>query len=186
MLVPFAGAAVAGREALAEGLQATVVYLVIYALMNLGAFAVVMVAARRTGTGTIEEWAGLGRRDPRLGVLAAMFFFSLAGVPPLAGWFAKLVMFQSVITAGGTAAIVLAVVAAVNAVIAFYYYARVIRTMWFEEAPEGAPPFSEAPVGSLVWVLGVAAVATLVVGIFPQISAFFGEATQVLVSAAGG
>lgn len=185
MLVPFAGAAVSGRDNLAHGLQATVVYLVIYALMNLGAFAVVIVAAKRTGTGELAGWAGLGRRDPRLGVLAGVFFFSLAGIPPLAGWYAKFVMFESVITSGGVAGVVLAVVAAVNAVIAFYYYARVAKTIWFESAPEGAEVFEDAPTGSLVWVLSVAAVATFVLGILPDISSFFGEATQVLVQAAG-
>ena len=70
-----------------------------------------------------------------LGVLAAVFFFSLAGIPPLAGWFAKFVMFRSVIIAGGTATVVLAVIAAVNTVIAFYYYARVIKSVWLDDAP---------------------------------------------------
>lgn len=186
MLVPFAGAAAAGREALGDGLEATVVYLLIYALMNLGAFTVVMVGAQRTGTGEIDGWAGLGRRDPRLGVLAAIFFFSLAGIPPLAGWFAKFVMFQSVIGTGTLAGYVLAAIAAVNAVIAFYYYARVAKTVWFDEAPAGAPEVTDAPVGSLVWVLTLAAVATLVVGVFPSISTFLGEATQVLVATVGG
>lgn len=181
MLVPFAGAAVNGRDALGEGLQATVVYLLIYALMNLGAFAVVIVGAKRTGTGELAGWAGLGRLDPRLGVLAGVFFFSLAGIPPLAGWYAKFVMFQSVISTGGAAGIVLAVIAALNAVIAFYYYARVAKTIWFDSAPEGAEEFEKAPTGSLVWVLSVAAIATFVLGILPDISSFFGEATQVLV-----
>jgi NADH-quinone oxidoreductase subunit N len=186
MLVPFAGAAVSGRENLGEGLQATVVYLLIYALMNLGAFTVVIVASKRTGSGDLSSWAGLGKRDPRLGVLAAVFFFSLAGIPPLAGWFAKFVMFQSVINSGGPAGGVLAVIAAVNSVIAFYYYARVTKTVWFDPAPEGAEVFEEAPTGSLVWVLTVAAVATVLLGILPDISSFFGQATQVLVQAAGG
>jgi NADH-quinone oxidoreductase subunit N len=183
MLVPFAAAAVAGRESLATGLEATVTYLLIYALMNLGAFATVIVGARRTGTGELDGWAGLGRRDPRLGVLAAIFFFSLAGVPPLAGWFAKFVMFRSVIVSGGMAGAVLAVVAALNAVIAFYYYARVAKTVWFDEPAPDAKPVTDAPVGSLVWVLTVAAVATVIIGVFPGISAFFGKATQVLIAA---
>ncbi len=186
MLVPFAGAAVSGRENLGDGLEATVIYLMIYALMNLGAFAVVIVAARRTGTGELAGWAGLGRRDPRLAVLGAIFFFSLAGIPPLAGWFAKFVMFQSVINSGGLAGGVLAVLAALNSVIAFYYYARVVKTMWFDPAPAGAEDFSDAPAGSLVWVLTVAAVVTVLLGILPDISGFFGQATQVLVTAAGG
>ncbi len=186
MLVPFAAAAVNGRENLGDGLEATVVYLVIYALMNLGAFTVVIVASKRTGTGELAGWAGLGRRDPRLGILAGIFFFSLAGIPPLAGWYAKFVMFQSAIDAGGLAGGILAVIAAVNAVIAFYYYARVAKTIWFDSPPEGAEVFEDAPVGSLVWVLTVAAIATFVLGVLPDISSFFGRATQVLIQAAGG
>jgi NADH-quinone oxidoreductase subunit N len=163
-----------------------VVYLVIYALMNLGAFAVVIVAVKRTGTADLAGWAGLGKLDPRLGILAGIFFFSLAGIPPFAGWFAKFVMFQSVINTGSLAGGILAVIAAVNAVIAFYYYARVIKTIWFEPAAETAEAFDDSPAGSLVWVLTVAAIATVVLGILPDISSFFGEATRVLVQAAGG
>ncbi len=95
MLVPFAAAAVAGAD-LEDAFGATLIYLVIYAVMNLGAFAVVIAGARKTGTGEIDGWAGLGKVDPILGVLAAVFFFSLAGIPPLAGWFAKFEMFRSV------------------------------------------------------------------------------------------
>ena len=186
MLVPFAGAAVSGRQNLGDGLEATVIYLVIYSLMNLGAFAVVIAGARRTGTGEIAGWAGLGRIDPRLAVLGAIFFFSLAGLPPFAGWFAKFVMFQSVINSGGLAGGVLAVLAALNSVIAFYYYARVVKTMWFDAAPAEVEQVTDAPAGSLVWVLTVAAVVTVVAGFFPDLVGFFGEATQDLVSIAAG
>ena len=108
MLVPFAAAGVAGAD-LEEAFAATVIYLVIYALMNLGAFAVVIAGARKTRSGELSAWSGLARVDPKLGVLIAVFFFSLAGIPPLAGWFAKFAMFRSVMIAGGTATVVLAV-----------------------------------------------------------------------------
>ena len=112
MLVPFAAAAVAGAE-LEEAFAATVIYLVIYAVMNLGAFAVVIAGAKKTGSGELHAWSGLAKVDPRLGVLVAVFFFSLAGIPPLAGWFAKFAMFRSVMIAGGPGPIVLAVIASV-------------------------------------------------------------------------
>lgn len=185
MLVPFAAAAVSG-DGLGEGLEASVVYLLIYAFMNLGAFAIVILGARRTGTGEIDGWAGLGQIDPRLGVLTGIFFFSLAGIPPLAGWFAKFVMFRAAITAGSTGAVVLAAIAAVNAVIAFYYYARVIKVVWFDDPIEGVEYPEPVPAGSMSVAVGVAAVATVVVGFYPAISTFFGEATRVLVAAAGG
>jgi NADH-quinone oxidoreductase subunit N len=184
MLVPFAAAAVAGAD-LAEAFSATLIYLVIYGVMNLGAFGVVIAASRKTGTGDIDGWAGLASYDPRLGVLAAVFFFSLAGIPPLAGWFAKFVMFRSVMIAGGTATVVLAVIAAVNAVIALYYYARVIKAVWLDPAPATALGDREAvPAGSLRLALGIAALLTVVVGIFPAAASLFGEASRVL--AAGG
>ncbi|MFP5331583.1 MAG: NADH-quinone oxidoreductase subunit N [Acidimicrobiia bacterium] len=186
MLVPFAAAAVAGGEHLAVGLEATVVYLVIYALMNLGAFAIIIQGARRTGTGDIEGWAGLAKIDPRLGVLVAVFFFSLAGIPPLAGWFAKFIMFQSAITTGSVGGVALAVIAAVNAVIALYYYARIAKTVWFDAPPEGAVEATDAPAGSLSLAIGITALATVVIGFYPPISTFFGEATRTLITAAGG
>lgn len=182
MLVPFAAAGVAGTD-LTDAFSATVIYLVIFAVMNLGAFAVVIAGARRTGTGDISGWAGLGSYDPKLGVLAAVFFFSLAGIPPLAGWFAKFVMFRSVIIAGGTATVVLAVIAAVNTVFAFYYYARIIKSVWLDEAPAVSLGDREAvPAGSLRLALAIAGVLTVLVGVFPTIASIFGEASRVLAS----
>jgi NADH-quinone oxidoreductase subunit N len=186
MLVPFAAAALSGPEALASGLEATVVYLLIYALMNLGAFAVVIVGTRRTGTTDIAGWAGLARVDPRLAVLTAVFFFSLAGIPPLAGWYAKFKMFTSAIEAGGSWAFVLAAIAALNAVIAFAYYAKVAKAVWFDEPAAEAEEVTEAPAGSLVLVLAIAAAVTLVVGVIPNIPDLLGEATRTLLAAAGG
>ena len=181
MLVPFAGGALA-QDGLAEGLGATVVYLVIYAVMNLGAFAVIIAGARRIGSYEISDWAGLSSYAPRLGVMLAVFFLSLAGLPPLAGWFAKFVMFRAVLISTGAAGTWLAVVAAVNAVVAFYYYARVVKSAWFDPAPEVIPEDTEAgPTGPLTLAMGLALVVVLVVGVFPGIAAFFGEAAARLV-----
>lgn len=182
MLVPFAAAAVEGAD-LTEAFSATVVYLVIYSVMNLGAFAVVIAGARKTGTGELDGWAGLGSYDPRLGVLTALFFFSLAGIPPLAGWFAKFVMFRSVMIAGGTSTVVLAVIAAVNSVIALYYYARVIKAVWLDHAPEQATgDRSLVPAGSLRLALLIAGVLTVLVGVFPTLASIFGDASRVLAA----
>ena len=95
-------------------------------------------------------------------------------------------MFRAAITAGTTGATVLAVIAAVNAVIAFYYYARVIKVVWFDEPLADYTEREVVPSGSLSLAIGIAAVATVVVGFFPTISTFFGEATRVLIAAAGG
>ena len=182
MLVPFAGAAVAGSD-LSEAFSATVIYLVIYGIMNLGAFAVVIAAARKTGTGDIDGWAGLGSYDPRLGLLAGIFFFSLAGIPPLAGWFAKFVMFRSVMTAGSGATAALAVIAAINTVVALYYYARVIKAVWLDAAPdELAGDRQFVPAGSLRLALMIAGIITLLVGVFPSAASIFGDASRVLAT----
>ncbi|MGA7096347.1 MAG: NADH-quinone oxidoreductase subunit N [Acidimicrobiia bacterium] len=184
MLVPFAAAAVGGSD-LKEAFSATVIYLVIYAVMNLGAFAVVIAGARKTQSGEISAWAGLAQADPRLGVLVTVFFFSLAGIPPLAGWFAKFAMFRSVIIAGGAATIVLAAIAAVNSVIALYYYARVVKSVWLDDAAgEFLPDAALAPAGSLRLALAVSLVITVVIGFFPTIATFVGEASRVIT--AGG
>ena len=120
--------------------------------MNLGAFAVVIEGARRTGTSMIDGWAGMWRYAPRLAVLGAVFFFSLAGIPPLAGWYAKFAMFLAILRPGNPWTAALAVIAAVNAVIALVYYARVGKTMWMDPLPDGASdgertarPMSGAP-----------------------------------------
>jgi NADH-quinone oxidoreductase subunit N len=186
MLVPFAAAAVSGAD-LTEGFSATIIYMAIYALMNLGAFAVVIAGARATGTGDIEGWAGLGRYNPRLGVLAAVFFLSLAGIPPLAGWFAKFAMFRSVMLASGAATVALAVIASVNVVIAFYYYARVVKAVWLDPVPDAVEvPEQEAPAGSLSLALGITLALTVIIGFFPPIATVFADASEVLTATIGG
>ncbi|MGH9285172.1 MAG: NADH-quinone oxidoreductase subunit N, partial [Acidimicrobiales bacterium] len=135
ILVPFA---VAGEspDAIPSAQTASIVYLLIYSAMNLGAFAVVMAVARKTRSGEISSYGGLFSYAPGLTVIMTIFLFSLAGVPPAGGWFAKLVVFNAVLDAGTPSAVVLGVVAAVNAVIAAFYYANVAREMWMGEVPD--------------------------------------------------
>ncbi|MEX1288156.1 MAG: NADH-quinone oxidoreductase subunit N, partial [Acidimicrobiia bacterium] len=184
MLVPFAVAAVAdtGPE-LAEGFSATVIYLIIYAFMNLGAFAVVIAASARTGSADIESFGGLSSRAPGLAVLGSLFFFSLAGIPPLAGWYAKLVMFRSVIGTGEEWGIVLGVIAAVNAVVAFFYYAKVVKAMWFDPTPEDLLDLDVGIAGSMRLALGLSVAMVIVLGILPGIADTLGRASAVI---AGG
>ena len=186
MLVPFAAAATTEGVRLGEAFAATVTYIVIYAFMNLGAFAVVIAGARKTGTGEIEGWGGLGSYAPGLGLLAAAFFFSLAGIPPLAGWIAKLVMFSAAIGADSAWMVVLAAIAAVNAVIALFYYAKVVKTIWMDPVPATAPDEAvrTAPLaGSLGVALGLSVAVVLAAGFFPSLITFFSDATKAL---AGG
>ncbi len=183
ILVPFAMAATYGAEGLENAFHASITYIVVYAFMNLGAFAAVIAAADKTGSGEIDDWAGLNRYVPRVAVLLAIFFLSLAGIPPLAGWFAKFVMFRAVMGAAGAWGVVLAGIAAINAVIALYYYARIVKVIFMDPVPASAPVEQAAEADThpaLVLALGVTAVVVVVAGFFPQILAFFGEAARAL------
>jgi NADH-quinone oxidoreductase subunit N len=180
MLVPFAAAGIAGAKgdfAVADSsFSAVVIYLLIYGAMNLGAFAVVIAVARRTRSGDIASYSGLFDTSPVLAVTMSIFMASLAGVPPLAGWFAKFVMFRSAIQAGGGWGVSLAVIAAVNSVIAFVYYSNVIREMWFRAPAEeqaGRGPIVVLP--ALAGAIGLTTAVTVVIGIYPQIFARVGE-----------
>ena len=101
LLVPFAAYGIARTHRVrTSAFQATIVYLLIYGAMNLGAFAVLIAVARRTRSAEIESYAGLFTTSPGLAVAMTIFLASLAGIPPLAGWYAKFVMFRAIIEAG--------------------------------------------------------------------------------------
>ena len=186
MLVPF-GAALASdatNAQLEDAFFATVTYLLIYAFMNLGAFGVVIAVRNRLRSAELDDWSGLFRYAPGLATLLGIFFFSLAGVPPLAGWFAKFVMFRSTLSLGGGWAIALAVIAVVNAVIAFAYYAKVVKSTWFDEVPEALDTESLGSarvVPSLQLALGLTVVGVLILGIFPDLVADLGDLTTAFV-----
>ena len=163
MLAPLAVAADIGNE----GLSAVLTYLLIYAAMNLGAFAVIIAVARRTASGDITSYSGLFRYAPGMTVLMTVFLFSLAGIPPLGGWFAKFAVFSALVEADTGWGYSLAVIAAVNSVIALFYYAKVARMMWFEDTPAEANTSSLRVPPSLVAALGLTAAATLLFGIYP-------------------
>jgi NADH-quinone oxidoreductase subunit N len=172
MLVPLAVAAdIDGGPGTA--LEAVVAYLLIYAAMNLGAFAVVMAVARKTRSGEISSFGGLFEYAPGLATLMTVFLFALAGIPPLAGWLAKFVVFRAVLDAGTPAAIVLGVIAAVNSVVALFYYASVAREMWMRPVPDEDRTPVRVP-ASLSVALGLAALVTLTLGV-TNIATRFGD-----------
>ena len=149
-----------------EALRSIVVYLLIYAGMNLGAFAVVLAVARKTRSGEIKSFGGLFSYAPTITVCMTIFLFSLAGIPPAAGWFAKLSIFSSLASAGTASGYVLAVIVGLNSVIAFGYYGRFIRVMWMDEAPDGDRTPIKVP-ASLSFALIITVAVTLVWGVFP-------------------
>jgi NADH-quinone oxidoreductase subunit N len=176
MLVPFAVAG-DGRDVARSSLQAVVTYLLIYGAMNLGAFAVVITVARKTRSGEISSFGGLFEYAPGLTALMTVFMFALAGIPPLAGWYAKFVVFRAVLDSGSAWAVVLAVVAAVNSVIALFYYASIAREMWMRPVPDDdRTPVRTTP--SLGMALGLTGVATVVLGFLPGLVGRLSEFTD--------
>ena len=125
----------AGTEA---GVRGVILYLVIYAVMTLGAFAVIL-AMRRKGVATedIADLAGLSRTSPWLAFLFAMILFSLAGLPPLAGFFAKFYVFVAAVQSGLAW---LAVVGVLASAVAAFYYLRIVKIMYFDEPVGGLDP----------------------------------------------
>jgi len=173
ILVPLA---VAGTspDAAHSALTASIVYLLVYAAMNLGAFAVVLAVARKTRSGEISSFGGLFEYAPGLAVLMTIFLFSLAGIPPLAGAWAKIFMFRAVLDAGTGWAVALGVAAAVNSVIALFYYANIARQMWMSPVPDGDRTPITVPT-PLVTALGITVILVVVVGVYPQLFAHFGD-----------
>ena len=166
-------------EAARDALTAVVTYLIVYAAMNLGAFAVVLIVARKTRSGEIASFGGLLQYAPGLAVCMTIFLFSLAGIPPLGGWIAKFAVFKSLLAAGGGWAVGLAVIGGLNSVIALYYYAGVARQMWMEPVPDGddTPIRVPAPLGA---ALVLTVTATLVIGVLPNIVLRFGDLTELV------
>jgi NADH-quinone oxidoreductase subunit N len=185
MLIPFA---VAGdnltKTTANKALTAIIVYLLIYAAMNLGAFAVVIAVARKTRSGDIKSFGGLFGYAPGLTVLMTLFLFSLAGIPPLGGWFAKLVVIEAIGASGTPAAWALGGVLAVNSVIALYYYANVAREMWMRPVPDEDRTPVRVPTPIQV-ALALTAVTTVVIGIVPNLFAHLGDLAN-LTHALGG
>jgi NADH-quinone oxidoreductase subunit N len=166
ILVPFAVAGT-NQQAAESSFTASVVYLLVYAAMNLGAFTVVIAVARKTRSGEISSYGGLFEYAPGLAVLMTIFLFSLAGIPPLAGAWAKIFVFRAVLDAGTSWAIALGVIAAVNSVIALFYYANVAKEMWMSPVPDEDRTPIHVPT-TLTAALGITVVVVGVVGVWPQ------------------
>jgi NADH-quinone oxidoreductase subunit N len=144
-----------------EGVQGVLVYMAIYVAMTLGTFAVI-VAMRRQGVAVeqISDLAGLARTHPTMAFFFAMLMFSLAGIPPLAGFFAKFYVFLAAINAG---LYVLAVIGVLASVVGAYYYLMIVKTMYFDD-PKAS--FDAMP-GLLRLVLLVSGVVNLLFFAWP-------------------
>jgi NADH-quinone oxidoreductase subunit N len=154
---------VAAADGNREGLTAVAIYLLVYAFMNLGAFAVIIVMRRKDVVGDeIDDLSGLMARAPSMAILMLIFLLSLAGIPPTAGFIGKYFIFLSLVETGHY---YLAVLAVAYAVVALYYYFRIVVAMFMRKAAEAAPLASS--VGVRV-ALAITVSMTLVIGIYPQ------------------
>ncbi len=144
-----------------EGVAGLIVYLAIYLAMTLGTFACIL-AMRRGGrmVEDIDSLAGLSRTQPMMAFLLAMLLFSLAGIPPLAGFFAKFYVFLAAIQAGLYA---LAVIGVLLSVVGAYYYLRIVKLMYFDAPAERFEPMQP----SLAAVLGLSGGFILLYFIYP-------------------
>jgi NADH-quinone oxidoreductase subunit N len=145
----------------AVGIRGVLVYLLVYVVMNAGTWACI-IAMRRRGRAVekIEDLSGLARTDPAMALAVAVFMFSLAGVPPLAGFFGKLYVFLPAIQAQ---LYTLAIIGVLSSVVASYYYLRIVKVMYFD-AP--APAFDQRPT-ALSFVAAVSGLFTLLFFVFP-------------------
>lgn len=150
----------------ASGVQAVTLYLAVYVVMNMGAFAVVSAVDRATGSERIADYRGLGKRSPLLALAMVVLLVSLTGLPPTAGFIGKLYLFSALLEHGGPWYWALALLGVLNSVVSLFYYARVMKAMYLEAAPEGAP---RVPARNAAGIVSVAlAVPTLVFGVFWQ------------------
>jgi len=145
----------------AEGIQGVLVYMTIYVAMTLGTFAVIL-AMRRDGklVENIGDLTGLARTHPAMAFFLAMLLFSLAGIPPLAGFFAKFYVFLAAIKAS---LFTLAVIGVLSSVVGAYYYLAIVKIMYFDEPVRG---FQRVPI-LLSFVLGVSGLANILFFAYP-------------------
>ncbi|WP_439594736.1 NADH-quinone oxidoreductase subunit NuoN [Falsiroseomonas sp.] len=159
------------------GFRGVLVYMAIYMVTSIGTFAV-LVAMRRNGRALeqVDDLAGIGRTDPAMAMWMAVFMFSMAGIPPLAGFFGKLYVFLAAVQGGYW---VLAAVGIGTSVVATYYYLRIVKVMYFDA---GTAPLDARPAGLTV-VMAATGIATVLFFLFP---APIIAAAQVAITAIAG
>ncbi len=147
-----------------RGVTATLIYLLIYAFMQLGAFAVIVLLRRQDVIGDeLKDFSGLHFRKPFAAFAMLLFMLSLGGIPPTAGFMGKFWLFSAAIDAHYYW---LAVIGVLNSAISLYYYVRVVVFMYLKKETLGSEP---APTPALNFALAVAVAATLVLGVYPRL-----------------
>ena len=151
-----------------EGFSATLFYTTTYAVTLIGAFAVVGAVRRETGGDDLQNFSGLAARSPFLAACMAIFFLSLAGLPPLAGFFGKFYLFSAAFRAGGNHGLLwLVAIALFGSFVSLYYYLIVLKVIFVDQKPESATAGDGPDFFSRITVTLLATVV-LVLGIMPQ------------------
>jgi NADH-quinone oxidoreductase subunit N len=162
-----------------RGVTATLIYLLVYAFMQMGAFGIVVRLRRHDIVGDeLKDLAGLFFRSPWSAIAMLVFLLSLGGIPPTAGFMGKLWVFGAAIEAGY---VWLAVIGVVNSAISLYYYLRIVVFMWMKEEVAGAPL---VPAPALAVALGVAVAGTIALGVLPAALFEWAEASARTLGAA--
>ena len=174
------GLAAVSKDPTFGGLNGLMIYLFGYIFTNIGAFLLLLPIERKSGGSTdMEQFDGLASRSPSIALLMSLFLISLAGIPPTAGFIGKFFVFAAVIN---QRMILLGALAALNTVIAAFYYLNVIRHMYFSESSvEGGVSVSRG----LMTVLAVNAVMVLAIGIFAQFFMTWVNSSLSMVTASG-
>ncbi|WOB10432.1 NADH-quinone oxidoreductase subunit NuoN [Piscinibacter gummiphilus] len=143
----------------ANGYSSALFYLVSYVLTTLGTFGIIMLLSRRGfESEEIDDFKGLAKRSPWYAAVMAIFMFSLAGIPPTVGFYAKLAVLQALVSTNDPTFITLAIVAVVLSLIGAFYYLRLVKVMYFDEPAETAPITSTGDVRVLLSLNGAAVV----------------------------
>lgn len=146
----------------ATGYAASMFYVIVYALMSVGGFGMILLLSRAGfEADKLEDFKGLNERSPWFAAMMAILMFSMAGVPPFLGFWAKFAVLESVIRSG---MVWLAVVAVIFAIIGAYYYLRVVKLMYFDKADDKTPLTSTS---DMKWIMSINGLAVLVLGIYP-------------------
>jgi NADH-quinone oxidoreductase subunit N len=166
MLLGFVPTVVAGNTVSAgNGYGSALFYIITYVLTTVGTFGLIMFLARPGfESEQINDLAGLGKRSPAMAAVMAVFMFSLAGIPPTVGFYAKLAVLQSLITTNSPFLLQIAIVAVLLSLVGAFYYLRVVKVMYFDE-PTDTHPVPEG--GGARTLLSVNALAVLGLGILP-------------------
>jgi NADH-quinone oxidoreductase subunit N len=166
MLLGFVPSVVAGNTVSAgNGYGSALFYVLTYVLTTLGTFGLILVLARPGfESEQVGDLAGLGKRSPLLAAVMAVFMFSLAGIPPTGGFYAKLAVLQALITTNSPLLLQVSILAVVLSLFGAFYYLRVVKVMYFDEPTDATPVVQGGEARAL---LTINAAAVLILGILP-------------------